>query len=67
MDKAILMSGLFVGKCILFSASLRIYMQPVDKDNKVSLLFQTMNVIYLSILFHQIINGSGAIYAMLNQ
>jgi hypothetical protein len=65
MDKSIILSGLFIGKCILFSSSVRIYCLSFDKDRSPYPVISFINTIWLTVLFYQLIDMSAHMHDML--
>lgn len=62
MENSILISGLFIGNCILFSTSLQIYMKKFDKDHNQPIIISSANVVVLCMLFHTLLTVSNNIY-----
>lgn len=65
MDKSIIISGLFLGKCILFSTSVRIYCLSFDKERCPNAAISVINTIWATVLFYQLIDMSAHMHDML--
>ncbi len=65
MNDHVILSGLFIGKCILFSSCMRFYYLNFDKDRKPNLFFNMANTAYLIILFYQLVDMSAYMHKML--
>jgi hypothetical protein len=57
MDKTVILSGVFIGKCILFSSFTRAYYLNFDKDRrKPPLIVNIINTICMCRVFYQIVD-----------
>jgi hypothetical protein len=65
MDKSVILSGLFIGKCILFSSCMRVYYLNFDKDRNPNLFLNMANTAYFIILFYQLVDMSAHMHKML--
>lgn len=56
MDKSVILSGVFIGKCILFSSCMRVYYLNFDKDRKPPLFLNIVNTVCMCGVFYQIVD-----------